>query len=434
MRQLSWWAIGLSLSGGMLAVTACATPTPSAPSSATSVAPGAPTANPAARTPIRLGVMADVSGPFAPQGAEMRINTDLAVKQWNDTGGVDGRPIEAMFADPKSDAARALDAATQFVQRDHVDVLVGAVGSNECAAIEELALKLQVLYITSSGCAAEEITAKTCNRYTFRFVPQGRQAQVPLARYLVSEVGANWGLLYPDYAFGQSTLAAFGAGLQEAGGTLSAPIAVPLTETNLTPYVTKVPADGSIVGIYDSLTGGQQTSSVTVMQQFGISQHLRLVVAGGKESFGGIYPDILTGAIFNSFSPEAKDQFMLDYEQVFRQMAQVDADVANIIGGADHAKPGSQMGYSAFAAMSALKQSMRAVHYAGPADTPKLIDALAHFKSSQSADFPGGDVMMDPNDHQGRMTQYVSQIDGQNEKILLTIPVDQVPPIGSCKV
>jgi hypothetical protein len=125
---------------------------------------------------------------------------------------------------------------------------------------------------------------------------------------------------------------------------------------------------------------------------------------------------------------------MLDYEQVFRQMAQVDADVANIIGGADHAKPGSQMGYSAYAAMSALKLSMRAVHYSGPSDTPKLIDALANFKATQSADFPGGDVMMDPNDHQGRMTQYISQIDGQNEKILLTIPVDQVPPIGTCKV
>jgi branched-chain amino acid transport system substrate-binding protein len=250
----------------------------------------------------------------------------------------------------------------------------------------------------------------------------------------VSEIGPNWGLLYPDYAFGQSTLAAFGDGLRQAGGNLSAPIAVPLTETNLTPYVSKVPADGSIVGVYDSLTGAQQVTSVTGMQQFGISQHLKLVVTGGKEAFGGIYPDVLTGAIFNSFSPEARDQFMLDYERVFRAMAQVDADVANIIGGADRAKPGSQMGYSAYAAMSALKQSMRAVHYAGAADRPKLIDTLANFKATQSSDFPGGDVLMDPNDHQGRMTQYISQVDGQNERVLVTIPAAQVPPIGTCKV
>jgi branched-chain amino acid transport system substrate-binding protein len=378
--------------------------------------------------------MADVSGPFAPQGAELRINTGLAVKQWNDSGGVDGRPIEAVFVDPKSDAARALEAATQFVERDHVDVLVGAVGSNECAAIQELALKVQVLYLTSSGCAAEEITAKTCNRYTFRFVPQGSQVQGPLTKYLVSEIGPSWALLYPDYAFGQSTLAAFTDGLRQAGGNLSTPIAVPLNDTNLTPYVSKIPTDGSIVGVYDSLTGGQQVSSVTMLQQFGISQRLRLVVTGGKEAFGGVYPDVLTGAIFNSFSPDGKDQFMLDYERVFREMARVDADVANIIGGPDHAKPGSQMGYSAYAGMSALKQTMRAVHYSGREDTPKLIDALANFKASQSADFPGGDFIMDPNDHQGRMTQYISQIDGQTERILLTIPASQVPPIGSCKV
>jgi hypothetical protein len=125
---------------------------------------------------------------------------------------------------------------------------------------------------------------------------------------------------------------------------------------------------------------------------------------------------------------------MLDYEQVFKQMAQQDSDAANIIGGPEHAKPGSQMGYSAYAAMNALKQSMRAVHYADRADTPKLIDALAHFKATQSADFPGGDVIMDANDHQGRMTQYISQIDGQNERVLVTIPADQVPPIGDCRV
>jgi len=47
-------------------------------------------------------------------------------------------------------------------------------------------------------------------------------------------------------------------------------------------------------------------------------------------------------------------------------------------------------------------------HYAGPSHAPKLIDALTHFKASQSADFPAGDVIMDPNDHQGRTTQYVT--------------------------
>jgi ABC-type branched-subunit amino acid transport system substrate-binding protein len=115
-------------------------------------------------------------------------------------------------------------------------------------------------------------------------------------------------------------------------------------------------------------------------------------------------------------------------------MAQVDADVANIIGGPEHASPGAQMGYSAYAAINALKESMQSVHYAGPGDTDKLIEALANLKSHQSADFPGGDLVMDPNDHQGRMTEYISQIDGQQENILSTTPVEQVPAIGTCSV
>ena len=37
-------------------------------------------------------------------------------------------------------------------------------------------------------------------------------------------------------------------------------------------------------------------------------------------------------------------------------------------------------------------------------------------------------------DHQARMTLYVSQVNGQDEKILFATPPDQMPPIGSCKV
>ncbi|HYY89453.1 MAG TPA: ABC transporter substrate-binding protein [Chloroflexota bacterium] len=414
----------------LVVVSAACTPatTPSAEAPRTSTAPATGAA------PIKLGVLADVSGPFAPQGAEMRINTDLAVKQWNDTGGVDGRPVQADFFDPKSDPTQALQAATRFVQQDRVDVLVGAVGSNECAAVQELAPKLGVVYVTSSGCAAEEITAKTCNQYTFRFVPQGKQSLGPLARYVVNAIGPTWAVIYPDYAFGQSQLAAFSEGVRQAAGAVSVQVPVPLSETNLTPYVTRLPTDGSVVGVYDTMTGAQLTNSISSIQQFGISDRVKLVITGGKEGFGGTYPDVLTGAIFNSFSPEDHGPFMTEYQRNFLQMAQVDAQVANIIGGASNAKVGAQMGYSAYAAINAIKQSMRAVHYGGPGDTARLIEALANFRAQQSPDFPGGDVTMDPNDHQGRMTEYVSQIEGQREKVLSMTPADQVPPIGACKV
>ena len=443
MRKFS--ALGMRVLVVSIVVTGCAptqagpgaaTPQATAQAAATTGAAVVSTTVPAATggSPIKLGVMADMSGPFAPQGAEMRISTDLAVKQWNDAGGVDGRPIQVLYVDPRSDVTQALQAATRFVQQDHVDALIGAVGSNECGAVEDLVAKLGVIYITSSGCAAEEITSQTCNKYTFRFVPQGKQTVTPMARYLVQNVGPNWGIVYPDYAFGQSQLAAFSAGLKETGGSLVVQISVPLSETNLTPYVSKLPTDGSITGVYVTLTGAQLTNAISAMQQFGITSKLRLTISGGKEGFGGTYPEVVNGAIFSSFSPDDKDSYMRQFTQGFSQMAQVDADAANIIGGPAHASPGAQMGYSAYAAINGLKEAMLAVHYAGPKDADKLIEALSSLRSNQSADFPGGDMIMDSNDHQGRMTQYVSQIDGQREKILSTTPADQVPPIGTCKV
>src|SRR5579859_2148507 len=102
--------------------------------------------------PIVIGDLADVTGAFALNGAEMHIATDLAVAQINQAGGINGGPLQVQYADPRSDPTEATQLATQFVQQDNVDVLVGAVSSAECAAVEDLAPKLGVVYLSQAGC------------------------------------------------------------------------------------------------------------------------------------------------------------------------------------------------------------------------------------------------------------------------------------------
>ncbi len=195
--------------------------------------------------------------------------------------------------------------------------------------------------MTQSGCAAEEVTSKNCNAATFRVGPQGKQLIEPLTSYLVQTYGKNWGLLYPDYAFGQSQLAAFKAALADISGALVTQIPVPLSDTNLQPYVSKAPTDGSIVGIYDTLTGGQLTNSVSALQQFGIIPKLRLVVGGGKEGFAGVYPEVLSGAVFSGIiSEDAGSKVYADYLQGFREADKEDTQVAAIVGG-DKGVPGN---------------------------------------------------------------------------------------------
>ncbi len=386
--------------------------------------------------PIKIGVLDDNSPLTAVEGAELRVNTDLAVAQVNAAGGIHGRKLEVVYADPKGAPDMAISLAQQLVQQQGVDVLDGAILSSECLGVENLVPRLQVVYVSSTGCAAEDFTSKQCNQYSFRLAPQGRQVIVPLATYIVGTYGKKWSLIYPDYAFGQSQLAAYRVGLQAAGGELTQVIPIPQNETNMTPYITRIATDGSVNGLINTEVAADLVRASQTIAQFNIGQKLPIVGVFGKERFAGVYPDSLTGDIGQvpELSDSAQDnRFDVAYHDAFRkQLAKEDPNVAKALGG-DKAVPGG-LGYEAYTAITALKQAMISSNFTGKKDTDKLIKALSTLRAKQSADFPGGDFIMNPSDHQGAMTTYIAKINGQKEEVLATIAPDKLPAIGSCQV
>src|SRR5437867_2295500 len=98
----------------------------------------------------------------------MHLGTDLAVSQINTAGGINGHPLQVMYVDPQSDPTQASQMATQLIQTDKVDVLMGAVLSSECLVVQQLVAKLQVAYMPTFGCAAEEFSTQFSNRYASR--------------------------------------------------------------------------------------------------------------------------------------------------------------------------------------------------------------------------------------------------------------------------
>src|SRR5919197_475792 len=100
--NLSFWLSGLAL------VLAACTPASTTPAAAPTTAPAAGgQAKPAAAptgSPIKVGVLDDITGIGAIEGALMRISVELVVQQANASGGVNGHPLQVIYADPKGDA------------------------------------------------------------------------------------------------------------------------------------------------------------------------------------------------------------------------------------------------------------------------------------------------------------------------------------------
>lgn len=382
--------------------------------------------------------MDDVTGVGAIEGALMRISTDLVVQRTNSSGGINGRPLQVVYVDPKGDATQARDLALQLAQQDNVDVLAGGLFSPECLGVQGLAEQLKIVYISTNGCASDVLTSKQCSKYTFRVYPVGRQTFDTTTKFEVQTYGTKWGIIYPDYALGQSNLQSLQAALTANGAELPVQIPVPLGEANVTPYVTKVPTDGSITVLQVSETGSDLARVMSVIQQFGINQKLTIVTGLGKESFAGVYPDALNGALITGTRPSdglpgnADDaKYMQDWLAIAKGQ---DADFLGPLGGPDRVTPGNNNGYNAYMSMMALVLAMRKASFTGKADTDKLISAFETLSVKQGPEFPDGDFIMNKDDHQGRTTYYLLKVNGQKEEVVQTFPADQLPLVGDCKI
>src|SRR5262245_13227335 len=107
----SGWRLLVAAVVGLLAAAACGAASTSQ-------------SNQASGPPIKIGVLDDQAPSTAVEGAEMRVNTDLAIAQVNAAGGIHGHPLQAIYADPKAQPDQAISLAQQLVQQQGVDVLV----------------------------------------------------------------------------------------------------------------------------------------------------------------------------------------------------------------------------------------------------------------------------------------------------------------------
>jgi branched-chain amino acid transport system substrate-binding protein len=102
--------------------------------SATIVGAQDATAAPATGEPIYIGVSGPLTGPLAQYGAQWIKGFDLAIQEINESGGVDGRPLEYIFEDSQSDPKQSVVVAQKFVADERIVVELGDFSSTASMA------------------------------------------------------------------------------------------------------------------------------------------------------------------------------------------------------------------------------------------------------------------------------------------------------------
>src|SRR6185369_7603453 len=133
---------------------------------------------------------------------------ELAVEEINAAGGVNGKKIELITRDDNASPGDAVRAAEELVSREKIDVLAGAFLSNTGLALTDFAKQKKFFYLAGEPLTDKIIWANG-NHYTYRLRPGTYMQAAMLVPEAAKLKKKRWAVVYPNYEYGQSAVAAF---------------------------------------------------------------------------------------------------------------------------------------------------------------------------------------------------------------------------------
>jgi branched-chain amino acid transport system substrate-binding protein len=175
-----------------------------------------PSLSVAQQSPVRIGLLAPLTGIGGPYGKEEEEAARAAVKIINEAGGVLGRPLELIVADDETQPTAGVAAVRKLIDIDKV-VSIGGVWSSAVAlAIKPITLEKNIL-LTVNG-SADEITDGNNRNLVWRFQTNGKSWGIAFSKAMIGDGIKTASVLVLQTPFTQSTLEPFRKSFTEAGG------------------------------------------------------------------------------------------------------------------------------------------------------------------------------------------------------------------------
>ena len=133
---------------------------------------------------------------------------ELAIDEINAAGGVMGKKFELITRDDNANPGDAVRVAEELISREKIDVLTGTFLSNTGLAVADFAKQKKAFFLAGEPLT-DKLTWQGGNAYTFRLRPGTYMQAAMLVPEAVKLKKKRWAVVYPNYEYGQSAVAAF---------------------------------------------------------------------------------------------------------------------------------------------------------------------------------------------------------------------------------
>ncbi len=216
---------------------------------------------------VKIGVMDDMSGPFADQqGMGDVVGARMAIEDFG--GRVLGAPIELVFGDMQNRPDVGLGMARRWYDQEKVDAIFGIGNSAVALAVQQLTREKNKINV-SIAAGTTDLTGRGCTPNGLHWTYDNYALARGTVSAMIAEGRRKWYFITSDYAFGHSLEANGAAVVRALGGEVVGTSRAPLNEADFSAHLLRAASSGAnAVGL--AVAGTDLINAVKQMGEFGL--------------------------------------------------------------------------------------------------------------------------------------------------------------------
>ena len=222
--------------------------------------------------PIRIGVLAPLTGPLATPGKDMVDGMRLYWQQANYSAG--GRKVELVIADTTCNPDQALNQARRLIHQEKVQLMIGPLCGHEGPAVAQVSKETGVPLVMDPA-GADNVTKWERTPTVVRTAVSASQIGHPWGEYLYHELKLrNVTFIGQDYTFGHEVTLGAVRTFTELGGKVAKIIWNPVGTKDYGPTISAIPADTD--GVSAVVVGADRARLFEAWFNFGMDKKKKI--------------------------------------------------------------------------------------------------------------------------------------------------------------
>ncbi len=164
----------------------------------------APFGTASAQEPIKVGLVAALSGQSAKSGEAITRGLSIAIDEINAAGGINGRKVELISRDDESNPGKGLLAARELVQREKVAAMFGGLDTPVSLAIVPFANQSKVPFVGVWAAGTNITRNGAADNYVFRVSAVDAYVGEALVNYAIKHGSKKPGMILINNPWGES--------------------------------------------------------------------------------------------------------------------------------------------------------------------------------------------------------------------------------------